>query len=400
MTSSVLKSANSMRIRSFSAELTRGLGVVSARFVQEMIVGIHRARSLHLTDIARSLGEDVALKATIKRLSRNLAREGLTEAISHALLECAAREVTEDMLLVVSIYDLPKRFTTRMEYARGAAASDDDGYRVLDISAIDPASPDCYLPLLSRLWSRHAPDYQSDTTEILAAVNQVNSATEGRCVFYYPQQATTPGTDFLRSLVQAPNLRTMLYVENHDATFMVDGHLRAVSDLASSTKLPYRRLIFKIVKPPFTRRMPGRQDNRPAELPMSEDFGKLSVEVVTGKLTTLILERKTAEHDLTAVYDAYLATGVAADTRDQLQALLQNHYLAIDTASAAVNHKTLFDLSDVRVLTYDRLQFLNVLLQAVTYYEAHVENTFSIRDHTVTSEPHSGFDYPVSSTSS
>ena len=136
MTSSALKSAAPLPIRSLSAGLTQGLGVVPARFVKEMIVGIHRAQSLHLTDIARSLGEDVELHATIKRLSRNLTKTGLTEIISTALLERAAREVTEDMILVVSCYDLPKRFANRMEYARGsAAASHDDGYYVCDISA-------------------------------------------------------------------------------------------------------------------------------------------------------------------------------------------------------------------------------------------------------------------------
>ena len=392
MTSSALKSAAPLPIRSLSAGLTQGLGVVPARFVKEMIVGIHRAQSLHLTDIARSLGEDVELHATIKRLSRNLTKTGLTEIISTALLERAAREVTEDMILVVSCYDLPKRFANRMEYARGsAAASQDDGYYVCDISATDPASPDYHIPLLSRLWSRHAPDYQSDATEILTAVNQVYSATEGRGVFYCPE--VTMDWDIHWSLVQAPNLRTMLYIRNHDSAFMVDGQLLTVSDLASSGERPYRKLMFKMVDPPFATRITGRQDNRPAELSMFEQFGKLSVQLDIGKQTTLILERKTSRHDLMAVEDLYLATGITADTRGQLRTLLQNHYLALDMNTAAVNHKSRFNQSDVRVLTYDRLQLLNVLLQAVTYYEAHVERTFSIKEHGITSEPHPG-DHP------
>ena len=392
MTSSALKSAAPLPIRSLSAGLTQGLGVVPARFVKEMIVGIHRAQSLHLTDIARSLGEDVELHATIKRLSRNLTKTGLTEIISTALLERAAREVTEDMILVVSCYDLPKRFANRMEYARGsAAASQDDGYYVCDISATDPASPDYHIPLLSRLWSRHAPDYQSDATEILTAVNQVYSATEGRGVFYCPE--VTMDWDIHWSLMQAPNLRTMLYIRNHDSAFMVDGQLRTVSDLASSGERPYRKLMFKMVDPPFATRISGRQDNRPAELSMLDQFGKLSVQLDIGKQTTLILERKTSSHDLMAVDDLYLATGITADTRDQLRTLLQNQYLALDMNTAAVNHKSRFNQSDVRVLTYDRLQLLNVLLQAVTYYEAHVERTFSIKEHAITSEPHPG-DHP------
>lgn len=398
MTSSALKSATSLPIRSFSAKLTQGLGVVPARFVREMIVGIHRAQSLHLTDIARSLGEDVESHATIKRLSRNLTRKGLTEFITTALLEHAAREVTKDMILVVSCYDLPKRFATRMEYARGGTdASPDDSYHVCDISAINPASPDYYLPLFSRLWSRYAPDYQSDTTEILTAVNQVYSATEGRSVLYYPQASmytevlSSMYTEVLWSLAQAPNLRTMLYLRNPDSAFMVDGQLRTVSDLTSSGERPYRKLMFKMVDPPFTKRITGRPDNRPAELSMAERFGKLPVQLPdTGKQATLILERKTSKYSLMPINDLYLATGVAAGTQDQLWTLLQNHYLAWDTDEAAVNHKSRFNQSDVRVLTYDRLQLLNVLLKAVTYYEAQVEKTLPIENHIVTSEPHPG----------
>ena len=151
-----------------------------------MIVGIHRAQSLHLTDIARSLGENINLHATHKRLSRNLGKKDLIEFISTALLDRAASNVTQNMILVVQYYDLPKQCARHMEYVRGSdIASFDDGYSVCDISAIDPASPDHYIPLLSRLWSRHAPEYQNDTTEILTAVNQVNSATAGRGVFHH-----------------------------------------------------------------------------------------------------------------------------------------------------------------------------------------------------------------------
>mgnify|MGYP003324300541 CR=1 FL=1 len=103
---------------------------------------------------------------------------------------------------------------------------------------------------------------------------------------------------------------------------------------------------------------------------MSTRFGKVAVQLSTGEQATLILERKTSRHDLAAVDDFYLAIGVAADTRDQITTLLQQSYLCIDTDRAAVDHKSRFNPSDVRVLTYDRLQLLNVLLQAVAYYEA------------------------------
>ena len=55
-----------------SDELGGDLGRVGYKFVRDMLVGMQRTRSVNLTDIAKSLNEDIRLHATHKRLSRNL----------------------------------------------------------------------------------------------------------------------------------------------------------------------------------------------------------------------------------------------------------------------------------------------------------------------------------------
>jgi len=394
MSSSVLRSASSLPVRAFSAQLNKGLGQAPARFVQEMIVGIHRAQSLHLTDIARSLGENINLHATHKRLSRNLGKKDLIEFISTALLDRAASNVTQDMILVVQYYDLPKQCARHMEYVRGSdIASFDDGYSACDISAIDPASPDHYIPLLSRLWSRHAPDYQNDATEILTAVNQVNSATRGRGVFYCHPATLYP--DLFWMLANAPNLRTVQFVHDRELAFMVDGQLRTVSEVFSSVELPYGKLMFKMVDGTLADRIAARSNvDSKAEISMFVHFGTLPVQLPDShKQAALLLQRNTTDVDMDHPGLLYLTTGVSIDTRDQLWTVLQNEFLAIDTEKVVVNHKSRFNPSDVRVLTYDRLRLLNVLLQAVTHYEAHFEGNFVIQDHLITSKPHPGRHY-------
>ena len=394
MSSSVLRSASSLPVRAFSAQLNKGLGQAPARFVQEMIVGIHRAQSLHLTDIARSLGENINLHATHKRLSRNLGKKDLIEFISTALLDRAASNVTQDMILVVQYYDLPKQCARHMEYVRGSdIASFDDGYSACDISAIDPASPDHYIPLLSRLWSRHAPDYQNDATEILTAVNQVNSATRGRGVFYCHPATLYP--DLFWMLANAPNLRTVQFVHDRELAFMVDGQLRTVSEVFSSVELPYGKLMFKMVDGTLADRIAARSNvDGKAEISMFVHFGTLPVQLPDShKQAALLLQRNTTDVDMDHPGLLYLTTGVSIDTRDQLWTVLQNEFLAIDTEKVVVNHKSRFNPSDVRVLTYDRLRLLNVLLQAVTHYEAHFEGNFVIQDHLITSKPHPGRHY-------
>ena len=384
MSSSALRSASSLKVRAFSAQLNKGLGQAPARFVQEMIVGIHLAQSLHLTDIARSLREDVNVHATHKRLSRNLGKKELIDFMSTALLNHAASKVTQDMIMVVHL-------------------SFDDSYSLCDISAIDPVSPDRYIPLLSRLWSRHAPDYQNDATEILTAVNQVNSATRGRGVFYCHQATLYP--DLFWVLANAPNLRTVQFVDDRERVFIVDGQPRTVSELLASVELPYGKLMFKMVDAAHAEWMDhakwigaGSSVNNNVddkiEMSMFVHFGVSTVQLPdSDKQGELVIQGNSSNFDTDVRGLSYLTTGVTVDTRDQIWTLLQNEFLATDTERVVINHKSRFNPSDVRVLTYDRLRVLNVLLQAVMYYEAYIEQDFAIQDHIVTSEPHPGSHY-------
>ena len=384
MSSSALRSASSLKVRAFSAQLNKGLRQAPARFVQEMIVGIHLAQSLHLTDIARSLREDVNVHATHKRLSRNLGKKELIDFMSTALLNHAASKVTQDMIMVVHL-------------------SFDDSYSLCDISAIDPVSPDRYIPLLSRLWSRHAPDYQNDATEILTAVNQVNSATRGRGVFYCHQATLYP--DLFWVLANAPNLRTVQFVDDRERVFIVDGQPRRVSELLVSVELPYGKLMFKMVDAAHAEWMDhakwigaGSSVNNNVddkiEMSMFVHFGVSTVQLPdSDKQGELVIQGNSSNFDTDVRGLSYLTTGVTVDTRDQIWTLLQNEFLATDTEKVVINHKSRFNPSDVRVLTYDRLRVLNVLLQAVMYYEAYIEQDFAIQDHIVTSEPHPGSHY-------
>ena len=101
-------------IARFAGELSDGLGKVRSKFVRDMLVGIHQSRSVNLTEIARSLGEDIELHASHKRLSRNLARSELIDVVGSRMLASGAAQVTENSLLIVHCYNLVKRFATKM----------------------------------------------------------------------------------------------------------------------------------------------------------------------------------------------------------------------------------------------------------------------------------------------
>ncbi len=65
------------QIHNFSGELCTNMGKVSSRLVEEVIFGLSASGSVRLTEIGRSLEEDIPLHATHKRLSRNLADKSI-----------------------------------------------------------------------------------------------------------------------------------------------------------------------------------------------------------------------------------------------------------------------------------------------------------------------------------
>jgi hypothetical protein len=65
------KTAHRLRehIIKFSGELSAGMPKVARRFITEAIYGIQARQSVRLTEIARSLGEEISIKKTQYRLS-------------------------------------------------------------------------------------------------------------------------------------------------------------------------------------------------------------------------------------------------------------------------------------------------------------------------------------------
>ena len=56
----------------FSLKISRNLKRPQQKFVHQMLYGILAGNKVHLSEIARSLKENITLKKTIDRLSRNL----------------------------------------------------------------------------------------------------------------------------------------------------------------------------------------------------------------------------------------------------------------------------------------------------------------------------------------
>ena len=108
------------QITRFAGRLTEGMDKVKRRLVAEMLYGIQAAKDIKVSEIARSLGEEIPLIKTENRLCRNLADEDLTERINRWTAWEGSGAVGEDTVLALDLGDVRKRYAKKMEYGRAA----------------------------------------------------------------------------------------------------------------------------------------------------------------------------------------------------------------------------------------------------------------------------------------
>jgi len=265
--------------------------------------------------------------------------------------------VGERTLLILDISDIAKPYAEKMEYlARvrdGSTGDIADGYWLCQVIAVENEDT-AIVPLYSALYSQAAPDFVSENAEIKAAMAAVSEACEDRGVWVIDR-----GGD-----------RGVLYADLLDAgrSFVIrqkgDRHLHwglrtiETARLAADCPLSYAT---HIVREENGREVRRRLDYgfRPVRLPEHPDI-PLSLVVVRGLgeapmmlLTDLPMRRN--RKLLWWVVAAYL-------TRWRIEEAIRFT-------------KQSYDLEDIRVLTYDRLRNLVVLVNAVAFFTAVVLGT-------------------------
>ncbi|RMD88593.1 MAG: hypothetical protein D6813_11870 [Calditrichaeota bacterium] len=171
------------QIEHFCMDCSRGLSRPLQKFIFQMVYGILASKSVHLTKIGRSLNEGIRLLYTVKRLSRNLAHEGLEEELQENCLARLGQVVEERTVIGLDLSDLCKPYATRMEhlcevYDGSEGEVKDHGYPW--ITAVAAGSEGEVVPLYARLFSYRAEDFRSENEEIWRAIEVIFRHTDGR----------------------------------------------------------------------------------------------------------------------------------------------------------------------------------------------------------------------------
>jgi hypothetical protein len=182
------KSPNIIRdqVVRFSAKVTTGLSKPLQNFVAQMVFGILAASDVKFSNIARRLQEEIKLVKTENRLCRNARSGGIAESVTDALIREGAAWIKDDTVLAIDISDIAKPFAKKMEcLATVRDGSKDEltpGYWLLGVVGAD-VKGERLTPLLMNLYSQEADDFESENTQILAAIDQVRAGTGKRGIW-------------------------------------------------------------------------------------------------------------------------------------------------------------------------------------------------------------------------
>ena len=165
------------QITRFSNRLSFGLNKPRRKFLHEMIYGIQASKDIKLSNIGRSLGEEIPLKKTETRLSRQISDGGLTEFLARKLGQEGKCWIKGETVLALDLSDISKEHSRKQEYlalvtdGRGKGKIR-KGYWPLEILGADPDG-DGIIPLYGEVHSQRARDFQSENKQILAAIDLV-----------------------------------------------------------------------------------------------------------------------------------------------------------------------------------------------------------------------------------
>jgi len=353
MQDSKVRSRLKAQLTKFTTELCGGLSRPLEKFVAQMLFGIQASQDVKLSNIARSLKEEIPLIKTEDRLSRNLKAVELEAELSSQLASMASQRVEANTVLCLDLSDIRKEYARKMEYLAsvhdGSTGEVHAGYWLCAIAGAEVNGSEI-LPLYQKLYSAEARDFTGENAEVLAGVDQVRAYTGGRGIWTMDR-----GGDRKKLLEPLLDRRQRFVIRSTGKRLVTgrDNMQRSVAELGSKCRLRHQARVIKIqdgqektydlrygVEPI---RLLGRDER--LDLVVLAGFGEEPMLLLTNAL-----EGARGSRSLWWIAQIYLTRWKIEETFRFL--------------------KQSYNLEDIRVMKYQRLKNLVVLVTAAAYFAA------------------------------
>ena len=145
-----------------------------------MLYGIQASQDVKLSNIGRSLQEDIALIKTEDRLSRNLSKEDFSDHINTQIIRLADDKITDDMVISIDPGDIMKPYAKAMENLcglwDGSEGETAQGYHLCQVTAAN-LEHNKIVPVYCEAYSSKEKDYVSSTQKVKEVISKVIEKT-------------------------------------------------------------------------------------------------------------------------------------------------------------------------------------------------------------------------------
>jgi len=166
------------KIITFSEKISFNLSRPEFKFISQMIYGILASGSCHLSKIARALNEDISIKKTIDRLSRNLNSLNAYAVIMENYMQKIKGCFSDGTILIVDDSDITKPCSKKMEglykVYDGSTGKIGKGYSTVGVSALTPLKKQP-IGVYTRVYSASEKGFISADEETLKALRFLSS---------------------------------------------------------------------------------------------------------------------------------------------------------------------------------------------------------------------------------
>jgi hypothetical protein len=346
--------ANKLRnkITKFSGILSKNLDKTAQRFVQEALYGIMASQSVLLTEIGRQMDSAIALKKIEERFSRQLKKSKIRHCIQQSILSIASERIKEQTLLILDLSDIKKKYAEKMEYLAkvhdGSEGGDIvDGYWTNQVIATEIDSNEI-TPLYHSLYSQGSPDFISENEEIIKAIDQIGKAVHNKGIWIVDRGGDRDA--LYEYLLKNKRNFVIRLVGSRDLFYQ--GKLFRSLWLSYACHFPYKKTIVKFKE--------GK------EIQYSISYGTLTVRLPDFNTPlTLVVIKGFGEKPM------MLLTSLQVHESEKQAWFVVNAYLKRWGIEETIRFiKQTYDMENIRVLKYGRLQNMIVLLLAVFYFIA------------------------------
>lgn len=167
------------KLANFSKKISKGLSVPNCKFILDMFYGLISSSSSYLSEIARTLNENIKLKKVVERLSNRLANFSKEERdlVWDNYIDTIHDKIDENTVFCVDPGDLGKKHSTKLEnldlIKDGSTGEYINGYRMIEIAGLTK-NEKLPIPVYTKIFSSNEEEFVSENDECFKALKYVH----------------------------------------------------------------------------------------------------------------------------------------------------------------------------------------------------------------------------------